>query len=108
MAQAQNRLSQNAAAGSLEQADLRHLTVWILTDGKTGDEQNCLGVARALGVTAEVRRIRSDIGDLKTDVLELKQRVGHLENQYATISTRLDRMDMRLDRIERRLDLVDA
>ncbi len=50
-------MRQNAAAGSLEQADLRHRTVWILTDGKTGDEQNCLGVARALGVMPEVRRV---------------------------------------------------
>lgn len=30
---------------------------WILTDGKAGDENQCLGVARALGVEAEVRRV---------------------------------------------------
>jgi mitochondrial fission protein ELM1 len=31
--------------------------VWVLTDGKAGDEEQCLGVAEALGVAAEVRRV---------------------------------------------------
>jgi mitochondrial fission protein ELM1 len=30
----------------------------VLTDGKAGDEEQCLGVAEALGVSPEVRRVR--------------------------------------------------
>lgn len=30
---------------------------WVLTDGKAGDEQQCLGVAEALGVAPQVRRV---------------------------------------------------
>lgn len=32
-------------------------TVWVLTDGKAGDEVQCIGVAEALGVVPQVRRI---------------------------------------------------
>lgn len=32
-------------------------TVWVLTDGKAGDEVQCVGVAEALGVVPVVRRI---------------------------------------------------
>lgn len=32
---------------------------WIITDGKAGDENQCLGVARALGLEATLRRIPS-------------------------------------------------
>ncbi|WP_108048239.1 mitochondrial fission ELM1 family protein [Bosea sp. 124] len=32
-------------------------TIWVLTDGKAGDEVQCLGVADRLGVTPEIRRI---------------------------------------------------
>jgi uncharacterized protein len=32
-------------------------TTWVLTDGKAGDEQPCLGVAEALGVDPEIRRV---------------------------------------------------
>ena len=32
-------------------------SVWVLTDGKIGDEGQCLAVAEALGVVPEVRRI---------------------------------------------------
>ncbi|HVV94731.1 MAG TPA: mitochondrial fission ELM1 family protein [Hyphomicrobiales bacterium] len=32
--------------------------VWVLTDGKAGDEQPCIGVAEALGVSPETRRVR--------------------------------------------------
>ncbi|WP_376986430.1 mitochondrial fission ELM1 family protein [Bosea sp. R86505] len=32
-------------------------TVWVLTDGKAGDQVQCLGVAERLGVTPEIRRI---------------------------------------------------
>jgi mitochondrial fission protein ELM1 len=37
---------------------LRDLTAWVLTDGKAGDEQQCLGVTQALGLEAEIRRVR--------------------------------------------------
>ncbi|MEZ5839863.1 MAG: mitochondrial fission ELM1 family protein [Hyphomicrobiales bacterium] len=36
----------------------RPRTAWILTDGKAGDELQCLGVAEALGVSPELRRVR--------------------------------------------------
>lgn len=32
-------------------------TCWILSDGKAGDETPCLGVAEALGLTPQVRRV---------------------------------------------------
>jgi len=32
-------------------------TVWVLTDGKVGDEGQCLGVAERLGVVPEIRRV---------------------------------------------------
>jgi mitochondrial fission protein ELM1 len=32
-------------------------TVWVLSDGKAGDELQCLGVARRLGVEPEIRRV---------------------------------------------------
>ncbi|WP_439497626.1 mitochondrial fission ELM1 family protein [Bosea sp. (in: a-proteobacteria)] len=32
-------------------------TIWVLTDGKAGDEVQCLGVAERLGATPEVRRV---------------------------------------------------
>lgn len=38
-------------------AALRHLSAWVLTDGKAGDEQQCLGVVEALGLKAEVRHV---------------------------------------------------
>ena len=33
-------------------------TAWVLTDGKAGDEVQCLGVTEALGAAAETRRVR--------------------------------------------------
>lgn len=36
---------------------LRNVTAWVLTDGKAGDEVQCLGVAEALGLEAQVRRV---------------------------------------------------
>lgn len=33
-------------------------TCWVLTDGKAGDEGQCLGVTDALGLTPDLRRIR--------------------------------------------------
>ncbi len=35
----------------------RDTTCWILTDGKAGDEVQCVGVAEALGLTPEIRRV---------------------------------------------------
>src|SRR5215213_2842716 len=35
----------------------RELTAWVVTDGKPGDEVQCLGVAEALGLSPEIRRI---------------------------------------------------
>ena len=32
-------------------------TCWVLTDGKAGDEVQCLGVAEELGLTPEIRRV---------------------------------------------------
>lgn len=32
-------------------------TVWVLSDGKAGDELQCLGVARRIGVEPEIRRV---------------------------------------------------
>jgi mitochondrial fission protein ELM1 len=34
------------------------LVTWVLTDGKAGDEQPCLGVAEALGLAPDIRRVR--------------------------------------------------
>jgi mitochondrial fission protein ELM1 len=34
------------------------LQTWVLTDGKAGDEQQCLGVADALGIEPELRHVR--------------------------------------------------
>ncbi len=31
--------------------------IWVLTDGKAGDEPQCIGVAERLGVTPEIRRV---------------------------------------------------
>ncbi|WP_442881052.1 ELM1/GtrOC1 family putative glycosyltransferase [Bosea sp. (in: a-proteobacteria)] len=32
-------------------------TLWVLTDGKAGDEVQCLGVAERLGLAPEIRRV---------------------------------------------------
>lgn len=37
--------------------DLSQVTTWIVTDGKAGDENQCIGVAEALGVPYSLRRI---------------------------------------------------
>lgn len=37
--------------------DLSGVPTWIVTDGKAGDENQCIGVAAALGVPFETRRI---------------------------------------------------
>ena len=35
----------------------RDLRAWIVSDGKIGMENQCRGIAEALGVTADIRRI---------------------------------------------------
>lgn len=35
----------------------KKLSAWVLTDGKAGDESQCLGVVEALGLKAELRRV---------------------------------------------------
>jgi uncharacterized protein len=35
----------------------RPRTCWVLTDGKAGDENQCIGVAEALGLTPQLRRV---------------------------------------------------
>ncbi|CAO4134290.1 hypothetical protein OFEAOIEE_LOCUS2022 [Methylorubrum extorquens] len=37
--------------------ELARARVWILTDGKAGDENQCIGIAEALGLAYETRRI---------------------------------------------------
>lgn len=37
--------------------DLAGLRAWIVTDGKAGDENQCLGIAECLGLDAELRRV---------------------------------------------------
>ena len=39
-------------------------TAWVLTDGKAGDETQCLAVAEALGIEAE-RRARPGPGSCR-------------------------------------------
>ncbi len=36
---------------------LRNITAWVLSDGKAGDELQCLGVTDALGIEPEIRRV---------------------------------------------------
>lgn len=38
--------------------DPSEVRAWVLTDGKAGDEQQCLGVTDALGLEPELRRVR--------------------------------------------------
>ncbi|MDR7037863.1 mitochondrial fission protein ELM1 [Methylobacterium sp. BE186] len=37
--------------------DLRGARAWIVTDGKAGDENQCIGIAETLGLAYEIRRI---------------------------------------------------
>jgi mitochondrial fission protein ELM1 len=38
--------------------DTTMLTAWIITDGKAGDENQCVGVAEAMGLAYDIRRVR--------------------------------------------------
>lgn len=44
-----------APAGPLP--ELKHAKAWIVTDGKAGDENQCIGLAEALGLSFEIRRV---------------------------------------------------
>ena len=44
-------------AGELVSAKLAHLGAWIVTDGKAGDENQCIGLAETLGLDYEIRRV---------------------------------------------------
>jgi uncharacterized protein len=37
---------------------VQHLTCWVVTDGKAGMENQCVGLARALGIEPVVKRVR--------------------------------------------------
>ncbi|HEY8564982.1 MAG TPA: mitochondrial fission ELM1 family protein [Beijerinckiaceae bacterium] len=37
---------------------MRRISAWVLTDGKAGDEQPCLGVAEAMGLAPDKRHVR--------------------------------------------------
>ena len=43
--------------GAAALPDLSRVPTWIVTDGKAGDENQCIGIAEALNVPFEVRRI---------------------------------------------------
>lgn len=47
-----------AASGESSSEDLGHLSCWVVTDGKTGMEVQCLGLAEAIGLTPEIKRIQ--------------------------------------------------
>jgi mitochondrial fission protein ELM1 len=36
---------------------LQDVSCWIITDGKAGDEQQCIGVAASLGIIPEIKRV---------------------------------------------------
>ena len=37
---------------------MRPVTAWVLTDGKAGDEAQCLGLTERLGFQAQRRHVR--------------------------------------------------
>ena len=41
----------------LQKDPLQNITAWVLTDGKAGDEGQCLGITDALGLIPEIRRV---------------------------------------------------
>ena len=54
MAQTQPDLASQVAPHTTELAGARG---WVLTDGKAGDENQCLAIAEALGLEPEIRRV---------------------------------------------------
>ncbi len=53
------------SAADQQLADARRIvsgaTCWVLSDGKAGDEAQCLGVAERLGLVADIRRVKPRI-----------------------------------------------
>jgi len=41
----------------LQKDPLQNITAWVLTDGKAGDQGQCLGITDALGLIPEIRRV---------------------------------------------------
>jgi uncharacterized protein len=54
---AQGSASAGSAVGGRPEGALAGLDAWVVTDGKAGDEGQCLALAEALGLVVSVRRI---------------------------------------------------
>lgn len=39
--------------------DVTAVRTWVITDGKAGDENQCLGIAETLGLAVEIRRVKA-------------------------------------------------
>lgn len=53
------RMNRKDKERPLSTGNLPHVaSVWVITDGKAGDEAQCIGVAEALGAPFEIRRVR--------------------------------------------------
>jgi len=50
-------LNASSPAAGLSPTTLPHARAWIVTDGKAGDENQCVGIAESLGLAYELRRI---------------------------------------------------
>lgn len=57
MSAASTMVSAPGATAPLPLPDLARARTWIVTDGKAGDETQCIGLAETLGLPFEVRRI---------------------------------------------------
>lgn len=49
---------QDKATMTTDINDISALSCWIVTDGKAGTENQCIGLANALGVKAEIKRVQ--------------------------------------------------
>lgn len=63
------------------------LRCWVVTDGKVGMENQCLGLAEAMGLTPEVKRIR-----LRAPWRQLSPSLLRVGNRWA-LSSRGDRLE---------------
>ncbi|MDP1670794.1 MAG: ELM1/GtrOC1 family putative glycosyltransferase, partial [Alphaproteobacteria bacterium] len=63
-------------------------TCWVVTDGNAGMENQCLGLAEALGVIAQVKRLR-----LRAPWEWLPPRLGRLANPLAGLDARGDMLN---------------
>jgi mitochondrial fission protein ELM1 len=62
-------------------------TCWVVTDGKPGMENQCLGLAAALGLSCEVKRVR-----LRSPWKELSPAILRIGNRWS-LSSQGDRLD---------------